>query len=92
MAREAKDLGLVTEVVPDMELMPVARRWAERLAEGPPIAIRITKRMLYKQQSMSLDNALEDAALSTIAVNYTDDVKEGIAAFHAKRKPDFKGK
>jgi 2-(1,2-epoxy-1,2-dihydrophenyl)acetyl-CoA isomerase len=92
MAREAKDLGLVTEVVPDMELMPVACRWAERLAEGPPIAIRITKRMLYKQQSMSLDNALEDAALSTIAVNYTDDVKEGIAAFHAKRKPDFKGK
>ncbi len=44
--------------------------------------------MMYKQQSMSLDNALEDAALSTIAVNYSDDVKEGIAAFHAKRKPE----
>jgi 2-(1,2-epoxy-1,2-dihydrophenyl)acetyl-CoA isomerase len=92
MAREAKDLGLVTEVVPDAELIPSARRWAERLAEGPPIAIRITKRMMYKQQSMSLDNALEDAALSTIATNYTNDVKEGIAAFHAKRKPNFKGK
>jgi 2-(1,2-epoxy-1,2-dihydrophenyl)acetyl-CoA isomerase len=92
MAREAKDLGLVPEVVPEAELMPAARRWAERLAEGPPIAIRITKRMLYKQQSMSLDNALEDAALSTLATNYTDDVKEGIAAFHAQRKPDFKGK
>jgi len=90
-AQEARDLGLVTEVVPDAELMPAARRWAERLAEGPPIAIRITKRMMYKQQSMGLDHALEDAALSTIAVNYTDDVKEGIAAFHAKRKPDFKG-
>ena len=72
--------------------MPVARRWAERLAEGPPIAIRITKRMMYKQQTMSFDNALEDAALSTIAVNYTDDVKEGIAAFHGKRKADFKGR
>jgi 2-(1,2-epoxy-1,2-dihydrophenyl)acetyl-CoA isomerase len=91
-AAEAKQLGLVTEVVPDSELMNVARRWAERLADGPPIAIRVTKRMLYKQQTMSLDNALEDAALSTIATNYTDDVKEGIAAFHAKRKPDFKGK
>lgn len=91
-AQQAKDLGLVTEVVPDAELLPAARRWAQRLAEGPPIAIRITKRMMYKQLSMGLDNALEDAALSTLAVNYTDDVKEGIAAFHAKRKPDFKGK
>ncbi len=90
-AEQAKELGLVTEVVPDSELMPEARRWAERLAEGPPIAIRITKRMMYKQQTMSLENALEDAALSTIATNYTDDVKEGIAAFHAKRKPNFKG-
>jgi hypothetical protein len=54
------------------------------IGRGP--AIRI------KQQTMSLDNALEDAALSTIATNYTDDVKEGIAAFHAKRCPNFKGK
>ena len=91
-AAQAKELGLVTEVVPDSELMPVTRAWAERLADGPPIAIRITKRMMYKQQTMSLDNALEDAALSTVATNYTDDVKEGTAAFHAKRKPDFKGK
>jgi hypothetical protein len=47
--------------------------------------------MMHKQQTMSLDNALEDAALSTIATNYTGDVKKGIAAFHAKRKPEFKG-
>jgi enoyl-CoA hydratase/carnithine racemase len=91
-AREAKELGLVTEVVPDAELLQEAVRWAMRLAEGPPIAIRITKRMMYKQETMNLDSALEDAALSTIAVNYTDDVKEGIAAFHAKRRPDFKGR
>ena len=58
-------LGLVTEVVPDAELMPTARAWATRLADGPPIAIRLAKRMMYKQHSMSLDNALEDAALST---------------------------
>lgn len=91
-AREAKDLGLVTEVVSDSELMPTARRWAGRLAEGPPLAIRVAKRMMYKQLTMSLENALEDAALSTLAVNYTEDVKEGIAAFHEKRKPDFKGR
>src|SRR5260370_23891506 len=91
-AREAAALGLVTEVVPDAELMATARAWAERLADGPPPAIRIAKRMMYKQLSMTLDNALEDAAMATLVTNYTDDVKEGIAAFHAKRKPNFLGK
>jgi 2-(1,2-epoxy-1,2-dihydrophenyl)acetyl-CoA isomerase len=91
-ARQAKELGLVTEVVPDGELLTTARQWAERLAQGPPLAIRITKRMMYKQLSMDLDNALEDAALSTVAVNYTDDVKEGTAAFHEKRPPNFRGR
>lgn len=91
-ARKAKELGLVTEVVPDAELMTTARAWAERLAEGPPIAIRITKRMMHKQQTMDLSNALEDAALSVMVTNYSDDVKEGVAAFHEKRKPIFQGR
>lgn len=91
-AYQALELGLVTEVVSDAELMPRAREWAGRLAAGPPIAIRITKRMMYKQLTMSLDNALEDAALGTMVANYTEDVKEGIAAFHEKRPPKFQGK
>ncbi|HWX54537.1 MAG TPA: enoyl-CoA hydratase-related protein [Verrucomicrobiae bacterium] len=91
-ARQALELGLVTEVVPDADLMSRARQWAEGLAAGPPIAIRITKRMMYKQLTMGLDNALEDAALGTLVTNYTEDVKEGIAAFHEKRPPRFKGK
>ncbi len=91
-AQKAKELGLVTEVVPDAELMATARQWAERLADGPPIAIRITKRMMYKQTMMDLENALEDAALGTLVTNYCEDVKEGTAAFHEKRKPNFKGR
>jgi 2-(1,2-epoxy-1,2-dihydrophenyl)acetyl-CoA isomerase len=91
-AQQAKELGLVTEVVPDAELMTTARAWAERLAAGPPIAIRTTKRMMYKQQTMDLENALEDAALSVMVTNYCEDVKEGTAAFHEKRQPQFKGK
>ena len=91
-AREALALGLVTEVVPDAELASTARAWATRLAEGPPLAIRVAKRMMYKQLAMNLDSALEDAAMATLVINYTDDVKEGIAAFHEKRKPRFEGK
>ena len=91
-ARQALELGLVTEVVADDQLMTRARELAARLAEGPPIAIRVTKRMMYKQRSMQLDNALEDAAMATLVTNYTDDVKEGTVAFHEKRKPSFKGR
>ncbi|MEW6208362.1 MAG: enoyl-CoA hydratase-related protein [Acidobacteriota bacterium] len=91
-ADRARELGLVTQVFPDAELMSKAREWAERLADGPPIAIRMTKRMMYKQQTMELENALEDAALSIMVTNYTEDVKEGTAAFHEKRKPVFKGR
>src|SRR5207244_8521930 len=91
-AHQAKELGLVTEVVPDAEFMPTVRAWADKLAEGPPIAIRLTKRMMYKQQAMDLENALEDAAMATLVTNYCDDVKEGTAEFHEKRKPQFKGK
>src|SRR5437667_7344964 len=36
-ARQAKELGLVTEVVADADLMPTAHRWAEKLADGPPL-------------------------------------------------------
>jgi enoyl-CoA hydratase/carnithine racemase len=91
-AQKAKELGLVTEVVGDAELMPVARIWAEKLADGPPIAMRMAKRMMYKQQTMDLENALEDAALAVMVTNYSEDVKEGTAAFHEKRKPIFKGR
>lgn len=91
-AVRARELGLVTEVVADEELMTTARQWANKLADGPPIAIRITKRMMYKQETMSLENALEDAALAVMVTNYSEDVKEGTAAFHEKRKPNFKGR
>lgn len=72
--------------------MTAARRCAERLADGPPIAIRVTKRMIYKQRTMSLENAPEDAAIATLVANYTEHVKEGAAAFHEKRPPKFKGR
>ena len=91
-AKQAQQLGLVHEVVADAELATTARAWAERLAAGPPIALRITKRMMYKQITMDLENALEDAALGTMVVNYCEDVKEGTAAFHQKRPPQFQGR
>jgi 1,4-dihydroxy-2-naphthoyl-CoA synthase len=41
---------------------------------------------------MSLENALEDAAMAVMITNYCDDVKEGATAFHEKRAPRFQGR
>lgn len=91
-ARRALELGLVTEVVPHAEIDARVNELAKRLAEGPPLAIRIAKRMMYKQLAMTLDNALEDAALSVQITNPSEDAREGVRAFHEKRKPVFKGR
>lgn len=91
-AKTALSLGLVTEVVPHAELEARVNELAQRLAEGPPLAIRLAKRMMYKQREMTLENALEDAALSVMITNPSEDAREGIRAFREKRKPIFKGK
>lgn len=91
-AGKAYELGLVTEVVPHEELTARVDDFARRLAEGPPLAIRLAKRMMYKQREMTLENALEDAALNVMITNPSEDVREGIRAFREKRKPKFQGK
>jgi len=91
-AKKAFELGLVTEVVPHAELDARVKDFAQRLADAAPLAVRMAKRMMYKQQEMTLPNALEDAALSVMVTNRSEDVREGTAAFRAKRKPNFQGR
>jgi len=47
-AVEAERIGLVNKVVPEQELMPVARKLASRIAKMSQIALELTKRALYK--------------------------------------------
>lgn len=91
-ADEALALGLVTEVVPDDELMQRARACAAQLAAGPTKAYGAVKRLLADSFSNPLETQMEfeTRAISGLADD-THDAREGITAFAAKRKPKFRG-
>ena len=92
-AAEALDLGLVSQVVPDDELMHAARSLAGKLAAGPTRAYGEVKRLVVGSLDSSLDAQLEKEtrAIADLA-NYSEDAKNGIAAFIAKEKPVFNGR
>jgi enoyl-CoA hydratase/carnithine racemase len=91
-AEEAYDIGLADRLAPAGSARVVAMEVAERIAANSPVATRAAKRAL--RDGWSLDYAaamdVEDAAWRTAA--FSDDRREGIAAFNDKRDPDWPGR
>jgi len=91
-AREAKEIGLVNEVVPADQLQAATYEMARSIAEGPPIAISIAKTMIYQ----ALETSLEiHGRLEFFGQDYcfnTEDREEGIKSFLEKRPAKFKGR
>ena len=90
-AADAAKLGLVTEVVPASELKAKTLDFARAIAARGPLAVRLAKNMMRKGLDSSLENSLDDAALSVMISNPSQDVREGTKAFFEKRTPVFKG-
>ncbi|MFU2489541.1 enoyl-CoA hydratase [Thauera sp. WH-1] len=91
-ALEAQRRGLVNRVVPLEQLDEEVARLAASIVAKSPVAIRMGKQMFYKQLEMGLDAAYQLAS-ETMACNaMCEDAAEGIDAFIAKRKPEFKGR
>ncbi|THF63507.1 enoyl-CoA hydratase [Pseudothauera rhizosphaerae] len=91
-AHEAQQRGLVNRVVPLEQLDEEVSRLAASIVAKSPVAVRMGKQMFYKQLEMGLDAAYQLAA-ETMACNMmTEDAAEGIDAFIAKRKPEWRGK
>src|SRR3989442_14211984 len=91
-AEEADALGLLNKLVPPEQLMPTTYELARKLADGPPISIRLAKRALYHNQDVDLRAALEFETFAQNIASETEDAREGIRAFVEKRPAAFKGR
>ena len=90
-AQQALAMGLVSQVVPDGELLDAARKLAKRIAANPTQAVRMTKRLIREGQQIRLDTLLEMAASFQALVHTTADHREAATAFVEKRRPSFTG-
>jgi 2-(1,2-epoxy-1,2-dihydrophenyl)acetyl-CoA isomerase len=92
-AREAERIGLVSYVVPADSLMDRTLELAERIAAGPPVALAMSKHVVYNGLGRSYVDSLVYQNLG-IALNATfgsHDIAEGGKAFRERRKPEFRG-
>lgn len=91
-AKEAKAIGLVTEVYATPEFAAKSKEFALKLAKGPPIALRLAKQAIHAAMHSPIEIGTEVEAAAFGVVASTEDVVEGVSSFMAKKEPDFKGR
>lgn len=91
-AATAERYGLVNRVVAHADLLAQAQQWARRLAQGPTLAISMTKHMLNREMNMDLVAAIEAEAQAQALLLMGEDHRSFYEAFQAKEKPKFAGR
>jgi len=90
-AERAHEIGLAWRVVPRDALLDEARRLAERLCQGAPLAVRAVNEMAHRARHMPWEDALRMGEAMRRVVGGTDDAREGMQAAAERRPPRWTG-
>ncbi len=91
-AAEARDMGIISKVVPDDQLETAAMTLARDIAGSATYALTLAKRMFQFMYTPTLEQLLELEVMAIGGARMTHDHVEGVTAFKEKRKPRFTGK
>ncbi len=91
-AAEAERIGLVSEVVPDQDVLKRALELAEKIAKLPPLAVAQIKEVMLAGADAPLSAGLAMELRANQLLFASEDQKEGMRAFLEKRPPSFKGR
>lgn len=85
-AREAEKIGMVNKVVPHEELKEATRQYIEKLLEKPPLALGMTKSLMYRSLSTDMLSHLELEAFAISNAFKTEEHQEAVRGFLEKKK------